>query len=155
MVTIDWSALIALGTLGFSGYTFWRTQRLAEKQAELIDDQKRLNKLLLDREEEAAVSAKRADVSARVVRMGGRTVVKVFNRGNAVAQNVRVIVPGDNTLFVRSDVASKFPLERLEPQQGVDVIASSFLGAESKQYVTLIWDDDFAKDSEKTVPLTL
>jgi hypothetical protein len=155
MAAIDWSAVIAFLALLFSGFTFWRTQRLAEKQAELIDDQKRLNRLLLEREEDAAVNAKRADLSANFVRTGKGAVVKVFNSGPAVATNIRLEVPDSTNLFIQSDIDSKFPLERLEPHRGVDLIATTYLGAASKQYVTIIWDDAHATDNKKVVPLTL
>lgn len=154
MPSIDWQTIVAGLALIFSVYTFRKTQNLAEKQVELVEDQKRLNRLLLAKEQEAAVSSKRADLSARLVKLGKGYSVKVFNRGNAVARNVRLLVPDGTTLLIQSDVDAKFPLEHLEPQSGVDLIARVYIGSASKQSLSIFWEDDHAAANEKTVYLT-
>ena len=54
MPDLDWQTIVAGLALLFSVFTFRKTQNLAEKQAELVEDQKRLNQLLLAKEKEAA-----------------------------------------------------------------------------------------------------
>lgn len=151
---IDWQTVVAALALVFSYYTFRRTQRIAEKQAGLVEDQKRLNQLLLAKEQEAASTAKRADVSARMIKMANGYRVKVFNRGNVDARNVRILIPEETTLLIRSDVQAKFPLERLEPQAGVELIATVHLGSPGKQSISLMWDDEHADGNTKLAYLT-
>lgn len=153
---IDWSIIVALLALVFSVYTFRRTHNLAEKQAELLEDQKRLNRMLVEKEEAEARNALRADVSANLVKIGKNYKVKVFNRGKAVARNVRLVddTADQDSFLIQSDVESKFPLENLEPQLGVELIAAIHMQSPSKLPITLIWDDDTGIDHRKTVHLT-
>lgn len=51
----------------------------------------RLNLLLIDKEEEEGQIAKRADVSANLIKVGKSDYrLKVFNRGKGTARNVRL-----------------------------------------------------------------
>lgn len=154
MPDFDWQTVVAGLALIFSVYTFRKTQNLAEEQAELVEDQKRLNRLLLAKEQEAAVSSRRAVLSARLVKLGNGYRVKIFNRGNAAARNVRILIPEGTTLLIQSDVNAKFPLEHLESQNGVDLIAQIYTGSASKQSISIFWADDHSDSNEKTVYLT-
>ena len=153
-MNIDWQTIVALLALAFSVYTFRKAQNLAEKQAELVKGQKRLNDLWVAKEESEVRNAKRADVSANLVRLPKGAQVKVFNKGKAEARNVRIEFNEDESIFIRSDVDSKFPLERLEPQQGVDLIAAVHMSSPSKIPLKLLWDDDHGTNHAKTVYLT-
>src|SRR5688500_4820184 len=136
MEGIDWGVVIAAIALIFSVYTFRKTQNLAEKQASLVDDQKRLNELLVAREEKAAVSEKRAELSANLIRLGGvKNKVRVFNKGTATARNVEISFPEGNELVMKSEVEDKFPLELLEPHQSVDLIAVIHLSSSRKHMI--------------------
>lgn len=150
---MDWQTVVALLALGFSVYTFRKTHGLAEKQAELLEDQKRLNRILVAKEEAEAVNAKKADVSARLVRELKGAKVKVFNAGRAAACNVRLVADesGPGFQLLNRDV---FPLERLEPQQGVELPAAIHMGSPSKMAMTLLWDDETGEDHQKVVYLT-
>ncbi len=153
MLTIDWQTVVALLALAFSVYTFRQTHNLAVKQAELLEDQKRLNRMLVEKEEAEAVNVRRADVSARMVKELKGSKVKVFNAGKAAARNVRLELSGSGNgiQLLNRDI---FPLERLEPQQGVDLIAAVHLGSAAKMPIRLLWDDDTGDNHEKTVYLT-
>lgn len=88
--------------------------------------------------------------------MGGTKYrVKVFNRGKATARNVRLEYPDDDDLLIPNDVKGKFPLESLEPQSGVELIAAVHMGTQQKHTVRLLWSDDAKPANEKTVYLTL
>lgn len=153
MLDIDWQTIAALLALAFSVYTFRQTHNLAEKQAELLEDQKRLNRILVVKEETEAISTRKADVSARMVKELKGSKVKVFNSGKSVARNIRLIIDDSGNPFqlLNRDI---FPLETLEPQQGVDLIAAVYMGSPSKMPITLMWDDDAGSNHEKTVYLT-
>ena len=125
--TIEWQSAVAVLAFAFSIYTFRKTHKLSEKQAELVEDQKRLNRILVEKEETEACNAKKADLSARLVKVANNNWrVKIFNKGKAEARHVRIEfdTEGDNVILIKRDVESKFPMGRLEPQQGVDLIAS-------------------------------
>lgn len=153
MLDVDWQTVVALLALGFSAYTFRKTHNLSQKQAELLEDQKRLNRMLVEKEEAEAISAKRADVSARMVRELKGAKVKVFNAGKAAARNVRLVTDESGAGFQLLN-RNVFPLETLEPQQGVDLPAAIHLNSPSKMPITLVWDDDTGDDHEKVVYLT-
>jgi hypothetical protein len=152
---INWQSIVAVSAFVFSFYTFRKTHKLSEKQAELVEGQKKLNRMLVSKEEAEAYNAKKADLSANLVKVGNNYRVKVFNKGRAVAHNVRVEfdTEGDSILMKR-DVESKFPMEQLDPQQGVDLLASVHMNSPSKVPIKLIWDDATGADHSKTAYLT-
>ena len=116
----------------------------------------RLTRRLIIKEEEAALTKLRADLGANFVKIGKNYKLKIFNKGNAPACNVRFIF--DNTknhCLIQQDVNSKFPHERLDPHQSVDLIATISLASKSKYSYKLIWDDDFKADNEKMVYPTI
>lgn len=157
MPTIDWQTITAALALLFSVYSFWKTYKLSAKQAELLEDQKRLNRMLVEKEEADARSAKKAELSANLVKLANNNYrVKVFNRGKAAARNVRIdlTTESDESVLIASDVESKFPMELLEPQQGIDLIAAVHASTPSKIPIDLIWDDDTGTDHKKTAYLT-
>lgn len=147
---IDWQSWIAALALLFSGYTFWKQYRLEKEQA---DQQRQLNDLMIAKELADAKSAKRADISANLVREIKSSKVKIFNRGQARATNVRLVMD-DSSSALRLLNREIFPLEALEPQQGVSLIAAVYLNSPSKMPITLIWDDETGNNYEKTVYLT-
>ncbi|MRS13264.1 MAG: hypothetical protein EG823_09415 [Actinobacteria bacterium] len=132
------------------------TIRFNSRQKSLIESQELLNQRLLAREESDAQAAKRADLSASLVKTGKNNWrLKVYNRGKAVARDVTIEWPDDDDLLIQSDVASKFPLEMLEPAHGVELLALVHMGSRSKHEITLRWRDEFDDTNEKKVYPTL
>lgn len=131
------------------------TIRFNSRQKSLIESQEQLNQRLLAREESDSQAAKRADLSASLIKTGKNWRLKVYNRGKAVARNVTIECPDDDDLLIQSDVDSKFPLELLEPAHGVELLALVHLGSRSKHEITLRWSDEFSDSNEKTVYPTL
>lgn len=131
------------------------TIRFNGRQKSLIESQELLNQRLLAREENDAQLCRQADLSANLVKVGKSWRLKIYNKGKAPARNVTIAWPEDEDLLTQSDVDSKFPLEVLEPQQGVDLFARVYLGSRSKHQIILHWSDDLAQSNEKTVYLTL
>jgi hypothetical protein len=130
------------------------TMRFNGRQKSLIASQELLNQRLLERQEEDSQAGRRADISANLVKVAdSRWRLKVFNRGRAVARNVSI--SADSDLLVQEDIDSKFPLEALEPQQGVDLLARVSLGSAGKHAIALSWDDDFQMANQKAVYVTV
>ena len=148
--------VIAGLALLLSAYAVWTTARFNKRQLDLTASQEKLNELLLQQGKSADEESRRADLGASFVRMGpSKYRLKVFNRGRAVARNVRIeFVEGGDT-FLPNDVKSKFPLEVLEPQQGVELLAAVHMQTRAKHTIKLIWDDDTSAENEKTVYPTL
>jgi len=146
---------IAALALLLSGYAAFTTTRFNARQRKLIDGQERLNEILFAREAAEASGAKQAELGAGFVKLGNNYRLKVWNRGKAPARRVRLEFPEDNECLIPSDVAAKFPLEVLEPQQSVELIAVVGMDTRSKHPMRLRWDDDSGEDHEKMVYPTI
>ena len=83
--------IIACLALISSGYATWRTGRFNEKQKSLIEGQKELTNLLLEKEKGDVLGDKQADLSATFVKLGSsKHRLKIWNKGNATARNVKL-----------------------------------------------------------------
>nr|VFK49672.1 MAG: hypothetical protein BECKTC1821D_GA0114238_10825 [Candidatus Kentron sp. TC] len=110
-LTIDLGDIIAGCALLFSICATWRTASFNERQKSLIESQEKLNNLLLKKEEGEALSDKKADLGASFVKLGSSNYrLKIWNKGNATARNVRLEFPEGNDVVIESEVDKKFPL---------------------------------------------
>lgn len=146
-------ALIALlVSCGAAGMTLWFYRR----QLALIAIQEQLNRRLLEKSDAEATEARQADVGARLIKLGNNNYrVRIFNRGKAAARNVRIEFPDGNEIIIDQEIREKFPMEVLERQGSVDLIAAVHLQTPNKQSVLLKWADDHSDSNEKTSYLTL
>jgi len=139
-----------------SAFATWKTIEFNKRQQSLIESQERLNKRLLEKEDAEAAVEKKADLGATFVKLGNSNYrLKVWNKGKAVARNVRLEFPSGSDVVNQSDVERKFPLEALDPFQSVELIAAVHMGSKSKHEVKLIWSDDFSDLNEKITYPTL
>lgn len=136
------SEAIALVALVVAFYYGWQNSKLTKR--------------LIAKEAGDAEANAQADLGANFLRIGKNHRLKIFNRGNAAARNVRIeLLDADDHCLIQSDVDSKFPHECIEPHQGVELVASVHLGSKSKHPIKLIWDDEFRSNNEKTVYPTI
>lgn len=142
--------LIAGLALIFSIYIFIR-------QKSYTENQDKLNRLLFEKELQASEGDKKAELGVSFVRVGHKSSyhLKVWNKGKAAAKNVSIEFPNGNNIILDSDLSAKFPLESLEPQVGVELIAAVHKGINPKHIVKLAWDDGADSRNEKTIHLTL
>lgn len=158
MMTIEayLSEIIAGFALLLSGYATWKTLSFNKKQESLIETQEKLSNLLLEKEEVQALSDKQADLGASFIRLGiNKHRLKIWNKGNACARNVRLEFPEANNILFQSEIDEKFPLEYLERHQPVELIANVDALTKSKHTIRLIWEDDANEHNEKLVYPTL
>lgn len=149
----DIAAVIALL---LSGYAIWTTRKFNKRQLTLIESQEELNKRLLAQSDAKAFESRKADVGASYAKFGSSKYrLKVFNKGKAVARNVRIEFPDGDTPVLKSEIEDKFPMEVLEQHQSVDLIAAVSMGTPSKQTAIVRWSDDHSDSNEKTLYLTL
>ena len=155
-MNFDAGDVIACLALILSGYATWRTGRFNEKQKSLIEGQKELTNLLLEKEKGDVLDDKKADLGATFVKLGSsKHRLKIWNKGNATARNVKLEFPEGNDVLIQSDIDEKFPLESLEKYQSVELIAAVHMGTRRKHVIRLIWEDDAQEYNEKFAYPTL
>ncbi|ATS66275.1 hypothetical protein [Xanthomonas citri] len=147
---------IAVAAFLLSAYATWKTYQFNEKQKGLIESQERLNRLLLDKEASEASSTKKADLGATFIKLGSNKYrLKIFNKGKSAARNVSIDFPEGNDCLIDSDIEAKFPLERMDPHQSVELIAAVHMQTKSKHVIKLSWSDEHAESNEKLVYQTI
>lgn len=112
--TIAPSDVLASLALALSAYATWKTVSFNERQKTLIDSQERLNRRLLEREDQESREEKQADLGATFIKLGSTMYrLKIWNKGKAAAHNVQLEFPDGNDCVIDDDIQSKFPLEVL------------------------------------------
>lgn len=154
-ISLSLSDLIAAAALLLSGYATWTTARFNSRQKSLLESQEALNKRLIARDSAESDHERRADIGAKLIKVGNGYRIRVFNKGKATATQVQIDFPEGNKIASESDMTRKFPLEALEPQQSVDVLASVHLGSDSKHVARFRWIDGLSDSNEKQIYLTL
>lgn len=130
--------------LGLSLYTIWRQHGLDKLN-------RRLNALLIDKEEAESLASQRADLSAEFrSRARNNYELRVFNRGRGVARQVQMEVQSGEELFHRGDLTRKLPYPSLDVHQSFSVLAAVHMQSPRRATVRLVWDDD-AGGGEKVV----
>lgn len=147
--------IIAALALILSFYATWRSFRFKKSEQEMLEIQKNLNILMLERERRVNEQSAKADLGAAFVSIGTKKHrLKIFNKGKAMARNVKISFPEGNELIIEQDIQQKFPLETLESGQSVELIASVALNTKRKLAIELSWDDDTGEQN-KVVHVTL
>lgn len=155
-VSITFADVLAGLALVLSVVATVTTIRFNGRQKSLIKSQELLNQRLLEREENDAQADRKADLGANFIKLGkSNWRLKIYNKGKAAARNVTIACEEADNLLIQSDVDSKFPLEVLEPMQGVELLASVDFSSKTKHTIVLRWADDFSDSNEKTVYPTL
>lgn len=136
---------IAFLALLISIYSAYKTIEFNKRQNEFANTADHLNKLLLRKEQEDAISAISADLNARVVKIGKGQRLKIYNKGKAPAKNVRLQFPVVRDFSIMHDV---LPLEVIQPGGNFDLIVATAMGAPSAVKIKLIWDDERGHNQE-------
>jgi hypothetical protein len=146
------SDILAGLALLVSGFATFKTIDFSKKQQAVNKVQERLNHELLRKEYAELETQRKADFGAAFSRVGSSNYrLKVFNKGRGAARHVSLEFPEGNHCFDEHDIASKFPLEVLEPQQGVDLIAIMGMDSRRKYAIRVVWSDDFSPSNDKTL----
>jgi hypothetical protein len=149
-IQIDIGDIVALLALGVSAYSIKKTSDFNKRQNEFIETNDKLNKLLLEKENAELTHKNKADISVNFIKTGKNNHrLKVFNKGNNTARNVRMEFPQGNSMLHSSDLDSKLPIPILEQHQSVELLAIIDYRDSSRMTIKLIWDDDFSENNEK------
>lgn len=148
--------LMAAFALVISAAALAHSVRQGRRQHGLTLRETEYVRLLLAKEHREAKLAETASLSARLY-MSGKSDwrLKVFNRGPGMARNVRLAFDTENSLFSESWVEDKFPMEKMEAQQSVEILAFPHLQSRSKEDITLMWDDDSGSERSNIVTVTI
>lgn len=148
--------LIAGAALLLSAYATWRAHRVSSRQERVLELEEKVHALTLEREARLAISAEQADVSCSLVKLGSSKYrLKVFNRGKAVARNVRIELADSSDLVPESEVRRKFPMRVIEPGQAVELMAMVHMQTKSRHSVRLHWEDANGANQVKELDVTL
>jgi hypothetical protein len=148
----DLGDIAAVLALILSAWSMKKTNDFNRRQKEFIENNDRLNQMLIEKEAQESEAQKRADLSANFIKVGKSDYrLKVFNRGPGTATNVRVelVDQAARDMLIESDVNRKFPVPILEQHQNVDLIAGVHLGSPGRIEIALVWDDASGKDRRK------
>ena len=91
---IDLSNVIAILALLLSCYATWKTFKFNRRQESLVESQKTLNELLVDKSKGEALSKRQADLGVSFIKLGRfQWRLKIWNKGESSARNVRIEIP--------------------------------------------------------------
>lgn len=157
-MTISFTPSDIVAGLAFflSAYATWKTVQFNDRQKSLIESQERLNRRLLEKEDDETREERKANLGATFIKLGSNNYrLKIWNKGKATARNVSIEALEGGDCLIQSDIDGKFPLEILEMHQSVELIAAVHMGTKSKHPIKLCWSDDFNDMNEKVVYPTL
>lgn len=128
---------------------------LTQEVLTMAISKKPINDLILRKERKEASKESMADVSANFVKLGNSNIkLKVFNKGNALAQNVNIIIPDGNQIIPEHEIKEKLPI-KLEQHQCVELLAITHMNIPRKIKCLISWEDIHSIENKKEVELTL
>lgn len=148
------SDIIAVVALLISAWALWDNRRLNRSSLRLSEQEIELVRHQLTSMRQSVEQEKRANVSARMYKDGKTWRVRVYNAGPSDARNVRIILEEGNCFVVQSEIDRRFPMQRMERGQSVDIVAMVDSVSPSKEYLLIKWNDAAATDRENRVELT-
>jgi len=150
------SDIIALMALVFSAWSLYQNHRFNKRQSVFEETNAKLSQILIEKETGEIAEQKKAELSANFVKIGKNHRLKIFNRGKAVAKNVRLeLLDNGDSLLQQNEADRKFPVPVLETHGCVELIAFVHMGSPSRAHIKLIWDDESGTGIEKELYPTL
>ncbi|WP_051586627.1 hypothetical protein [Acinetobacter sp. Ver3] len=149
---MDASDYIAIGALIISAISLFQNYKYSKKQDDVILLEKKLNAMLIQKEEDERNNKIQADIKARYYQIGKNYRLKIWNDGSGLARDVQIIAH-DNSPLLDSEIEAKFPLD-LESKQNVDLMASVGFDTPSKHELKLCWLDGKGQEIQKILTLT-
>jgi hypothetical protein len=128
------------------------TYRFNARQKRFFENQELLNKTLLRQADAENKEKKQADFGVRIVNKGqSHRRVRIFNQGKAPARNVRTELLAGEEMLMSGELDEKFPAERIDPQQGLELRTFMHLRSPTKLKLRVLWEDDFSMNQEKVL----
>lgn len=138
--------IVSFIALFFGLFTYIKHDIKLKKQSEQINKYQ-LERINIEKEEKL-----KAIIEADAVDSGkGNKLIKVINKGKAIAKDVKVIVPELPGYSIREYPSSM----DLKPQQGMDILLFLFPGHPDTIRIEFKWSDDFKNDNQDTQTIQL
>ncbi|MBO9672192.1 MAG: hypothetical protein J7577_02015 [Sphingobacteriaceae bacterium] len=139
--------LVAVAALLISVFTYFVHDRRLKQQ------EMQINAYQLQKQEAEVIEEKKAVIRANVIKgEKGRRIIKVYNAGKAVANNIDINLLSEGEFIGGSN---PFPYEFLNPQDGTELTLFIGMGSPDKLLVELTWDDEYRINNRHRQMLTL
>ena len=141
----NWIALASVGLSLIALVKSFLTDRKAKKLDLLLKQQQ------VQKHDEEIIECKKADIEVNVVEMprGSNNKLKFYNRGKAIAYNVKFKITSDTGANIQLFMDKNYlPFPKLLPQQCFDIVYVQF-SHETHHTILMTWDDDFGKGRSK------
>lgn len=145
-----WLSIGSLSVAIFSIiYTYVSEKKLRKQQIEI-------NNQILSQNQEGEINKKKALICADTYKSGQGWRMKIYNKGEATARNIRFysedIEKDKSRIIVRLKLN---PYPRLNKHDHFDVVLHLCSGHNPAPIVKFIWDDEFGNDQEREQTLNL
>lgn len=153
---ITTSDYIASAALIISAYSAWNTYDFNKKQKPILEQQKLLNEIQMQKNLDEEKLNKAAFMNATIVSMGNsKYKLRIFNEGRAAAKNVKIFVPLQNELYIDDyELKSKFPIEELPAKESLNLTIMRHNNSKHRYQVDLLWEDELSRENKRTVQVT-
>lgn len=133
MITDFIAVTASCAALGLSIYTYFSHDKRLNEQNKIIND------FQLKKYNKEADSEKRADIEANVIDQGtGHKLIKVYNKGKALAKNVEVAFIGEPDIII----FQKPPIMDLKPYQSIELSIQTHKDSPEILQLTFKWKDE-------------
>lgn len=150
------SEIISFFALLISAYATYQSLKFKKNEKELVEVQKKLNQLLLKKEEKEASQEGRASLGANFITVGKHKYrLKIFNKGSGPAFNVQISFPDGNDVVSEYSIKQRFPLEKMDRGQSLDLLSSFASQEKRKLRVKLKWENEDGGKQENLLYPTL
>ncbi|MCD4794538.1 MAG: hypothetical protein K8R54_14975 [Bacteroidales bacterium] len=131
--------IIALIAILFALFTYRKHDLKLKEQASLLNKYK-LKKIETEKEKE-----KKAVIEAKIIKENkGKRIIKVYNKGKSIAEDVNVLIPKIKGLYI---IKNPCPID-IRPQNAIDIIINISTSVPDKIKIKFEWQDNF-KDSNR------
>lgn len=155
-MTIGPGDIIAFLALVTSVYAIYQNHKTNQRQAGLLDMEIKLNKLLIQKEQEEVLSKLKADIKGRYYKIGtNQHRLKLWNDGLGTAKNVSIdFNEQDGIPLLLDDIESKFPID-MNFKYSVELLAAICWETPRKHSIFIKWEDETGNDQKKELVLTI
>ncbi len=130
--------IISVTAILFSLFTYLKHDRKINEQSKI------LNEYNIERINKEFIEAKKSIIEAYVINGDkGERVIKIYNKGRAIAKNVNIVMPESNGYKVYKNPC---PID-IRPQNSIEIKLTRFSGGPGKIDLTFEWTDDYKENN--------
>lgn len=142
------SLIISIAAILWSLVTYFVHDRKIKQQ------EARINEYQLEKIKNEEEENKKALICGNIVKgSNGLRILKIYNKGKAIARNVDIQLSDPEAINIYSNKV--LPYEFMHPQDSLDFRFYIVKIPETTVKITFTWDDDFKSENERTQILPL